>query len=154
MHLNSIIGANTMVKPTASQKLVEMVTSQPGYTKFVGTHIVSVEEGNVCMQLARRPELLQFNGFFHGGVIAGLADHVAGAAVTTACPPGKIAVTIDLQVNFLKPADGSLVRATGRAVQAGQSVGVAQVEVMSGSDDDLELCAICTATMRIVPMPS
>ena len=85
----------------AIRELVERVTYAPGYTKAVGTRVESAEAGYVVMSLARTDNLLQANGFFHGGVIAGLADHAAGGAVTTAMPPGRFAVTVNLQVSFL-----------------------------------------------------
>lgn len=65
------------------------------------------EPGEVHMELEHRQDLLQFSGFFHGGVISGLADHAAGGAVTTALSPGKIAVTIDLHVIFSPLQEGS-----------------------------------------------
>jgi len=57
-----------------------------GFTRAAGVEVVAVEPGRVCLSLARKPELLQFNGFFHGGVVSGLADHAAGAAASSALP--------------------------------------------------------------------
>jgi uncharacterized protein (TIGR00369 family) len=88
------------------RELVERVTYAPGYTSAVGTRVESAEPGYVVMSLAKTDNLLQANGFFHGGVIAGLADHAGGGAVTTAMPPGRFAVTVNLQVSFLAPANG------------------------------------------------
>ena len=45
-----------------------------------GVEVISAEPGRVELSLARKPELLQFNNFFHGGVVSGLADHAAAAA--------------------------------------------------------------------------
>ena len=84
----------------AIRELVERVTYAPGYTSAVGT-VERAEPGYVVMSLAKADNLLQANGFFHGGVIAGLADHAGGGAVTTAMPPGRFAVTVNLQVSFL-----------------------------------------------------
>ena len=77
-------------------KLVETVTSAPGYTSSMGTRVLAAEAGYVELALDRRPDLLQINGFFHGGIIAGLADHAAGGAVTTALPKNRFAVTVCL----------------------------------------------------------
>ncbi|TWO71013.1 PaaI family thioesterase [Caenimonas sedimenti] len=137
----------------AARALVERVTSSPGYTSAVGTQVALVERGSVHLRLARRPDLLQFNGHFHGGVIAGLADHAAGAAVTTALPPGRIAVTVDLHVNYLSPASGEAIVAKARAVRMGASICVASVEVMTTADGQEQLAAIATATLRAVDLP-
>lgn len=136
------------------KQLVEMVTARPGFTSAIGTKVLRVEPGCVQMCLDRRPDLLQFNGYFHGGVIAGLADHAAGGAASTALPAGRIAVTIDLQVNYLAPADGDSLTAKAQAVQVGGTVCVARVDVTTAKAGEAErLCAIATVTLRAVEMP-
>ena len=135
-------------------KLVESVTSAPGYTRNVGTRVLLAEAGQVELALDRRPDLLQINGFFHGGVIAGLADHAAGGAVTTALPMGRFAVTVCLQVNFLAPANGEALIARARSIQAGSTIGVAQVDVVSLTGGVETPCAIATVTLRTVEMPT
>lgn len=101
------------------EQLVRKVTAITGYTHAAGVEVVSAEPGQVTLSLAKKPELLQFNGFFHGGVVSGLADHAAGAAATTALPAGKIAVTADLHVSFLAPAKGLTLLAKARTLQVG-----------------------------------
>jgi uncharacterized protein (TIGR00369 family) len=138
----------------AIRELVERVTCAPGYTKAVGTRVESAEAGYVVMSLARTDHLLQANGFFHGGVIAGLADHAAGGAVTTAMPPGRFAVTINLQVSFLAPAKGGSLIARARALQVGSTIGVARVDVVSVADGAETPCAIAIVTLRGVDFPA
>lgn len=135
-------------------KLVETVTSAPGYTSSMGTRVLMAEEGHVELALDRRPDLLQINGFFHGGVIAGLADHAAGGAVTTALPNNRFVVTVCLQVNFLAPASGETLIARARAVRAGSTISVAQVDVISLAGGIETACAVATATLRAVEMPA
>jgi uncharacterized protein (TIGR00369 family) len=138
----------------AMRELVDRVTARPGYTSATGVRVLAVEAGKVHMALDRRPDLLQFNGHFHGGVIAGLADHAAGGAVTTVLPAGRIAVTVDLHINFLAPADGQTLHANARAVRAGSTFGVACIDILTVRDGIEQLCAIATATMRSVELPS
>ena len=135
-------------------KLVETVTSAPGYTSSMGTRVLAAEAGYVELALDRRPDLLQINGFFHGGIIAGLADHAAGGAVTTALPKNRFAVTVCLQGNFLAPANGETLIARAKAVLAGSTIGVAQVDVISLADGVETACAIATVTLRAVEMPA
>ena len=77
------------------EQLVRSVTAITGYARHAGVEVVSAEAGRVTLSLHKKPELTQFNGFFHGGVVSGLADHAAGAAASTALPAGKVAVTVD-----------------------------------------------------------
>lgn len=143
-----------MTTKTDIERLVEMVTSRPGFTRAIGTRVVHAEKGHVQLALDRRDDLLQFNGFFHGGVISGLADHAAGGAVSTALPRGKIAVTVDLHVNFIAPAEGAVLVADARAVQVGNTICVATVQVHTERDGTQQRCALATATLRVVDLPA
>lgn len=137
-----------------ARRLVERVTGAPGYTREVGTRVLSARPGMVELALDRKPGLLQSQGFFHGGVVAALADHAAGGAITTALSPGKFAVTVNLQANFLAPANGDTLVARAKALHVGGTIGVAQVEVSTVVAGAETLCAIVTATLRAVELPS
>jgi uncharacterized protein (TIGR00369 family) len=138
----------------AIRDLVERVTYAPGYTKAVGTKVESAEAGYVVMALVKDDNLLQANGFFHGGVIAGLVDHAAGGAVTTAMQPGRFAVTVSLNVSFLAPAKGEKLIARARAIQVGGTIGVAHVDVASLADGMETPCAVAIVTLRGVDFPA
>ena len=56
-------------------QIVRQVTALTGFTHSAGVEVKSAEPGKVELVLARKPELLQFNAYFYGGVVAGLADH-------------------------------------------------------------------------------
>lgn len=134
--------------------LVERVTALPGFTSSVGTRVLDAEPGLVRMAIARRADLVQFNGYFHGGVVAGLADHAAGGAVTTLLPEGRIAITVRFDVNFLAPADGEELIAEATAIQVGKTISVARVEVGSGGTEGARPCALSVVTLRSVAAPA
>lgn len=135
------------------RKFLEAVNAATGFIRAADVQVVSIEQGAVVLRMPRKPELLQFNGFFHGGAISGLADHAAGAAASTALPPGKIAVTADLHINFLKPASGTSITASARTVTVGATLAVVRVEVSTEGNGPDVLCAIATATLRAVQAP-
>src|ERR1700710_1646418 len=115
--------------------------------------MVSVQPGFAELSLPRRPDLLQFFGHFHGGVITALADQAAGIAVTSGLPKGRIGVTVEIKVNFLAPADGSELVARAKTLKMSGSIGVATVEVFTCDETSERLCAFCTATMRALDLP-
>jgi uncharacterized protein (TIGR00369 family) len=133
--------------------LAEAVNAK-GYGQAAGFRIVAVEPGRAEVALARRDDLMQFFGHFHGGVITALADHAAGIAVTSGMPKGKIGVTVEIKVNFLSPADGSELIARAKTLKMSGSIGVATVEVFSKNGASETLCAFCTATMRAMDLPA
>ena len=126
----------------------------PGFPKSSGIRLVSAEPGKVSMALQKKPELMQFFGHFHGGVIAGLADHAAGACATSSMPDGKIAVTVEIKINFLSPADGEEIIARAETIQAGATIAVVKVEVISQRAGAERACAFATATMRAMDLPA
>ena len=133
---------------------LERVMDLLGFPKSLGMRLVSAEPGKVTMAVAKRPELTQFFGHFHGGVIAGLADHAAGACATSSMPDGKIAVTVEIKINYLAPADGEEMIARAETIQAGSTIGVVKVEVFSQKAGAERICAFATATMRAMDMPA
>ncbi len=126
----------------------------PGFPKSAGIQLVSAEPGKVTMALKKKPELTQFFGHFHGGVITALADHAAGACATTSMPDGKLAVTVEIKVNFLSPADGEEIIARAETIQAGSTIAVVKVEVVSQKAGAERACAFATATMRAMDLPA
>jgi uncharacterized protein (TIGR00369 family) len=135
------------------RQLIKSVNAATGFIRSAEVEVLHAEPGRVTLRMPRREEVLQFNGFFHGGAISGLADHAAGAAATTALPPGRIAITVDLHVNFLRPASGSSITAAARAISVGSTLVVVTVEVTSEADDAPVVCAVATATLRAVEAP-
>jgi len=104
--------------------------------------------------LAHRPDLSQFFGHFHGGVITALADQAAGIAVTSGLPKGRIGVTVEIKVNFLSPADGKELVARAKILKMSGSIGVAAVEIFTKDETSERLCAFCTATLRALDLPA
>lgn len=140
---------------TATDRIAQLagIMELPGFPKSSGMRLVSAEPGKVAMALAKRPDLIQFFGHFHGGVITALADHAAGACASSVMPEGKIAVTVEIKINFLGPADGDEIIARAEAIQAGSSIGVVKVEVASLKNGAERICAFATATMRAMDLP-
>jgi uncharacterized protein (TIGR00369 family) len=133
--------------------LAEAINAR-GFSGAAGFRIVAIEPGRAEVALARRDDLVQFYGHFHGGVITALADHTAGIAVTCGLPAGRIGVTVEIKVNFLSPADGGELVARAKTLKMSGSIGVATVEVFSKDGASETLCAFATATMRALDLPA
>jgi uncharacterized protein (TIGR00369 family) len=135
-----------------ARELVELATSRSGYTSAAGTRVVRVEPGLVEMRLEKRPHLLNLGGTFHGGVITGLADHAAGAAVAAALPERRAIVTVDLHASFIAPAAGEAIVARARTLKTGGVICIAAVEIFGDDRGAEKLCALCTVTLRIAEL--
>lgn len=95
--------------------------------------MVRSEDGLVEIRLPFRDEFLRQDGsdWLHGGVISSLIDLAGDYAITTKAS-GNIP-TIDLRIDFLRPARKGDLVAIGRTVKVGRTIGVADVEVRDSS---------------------
>jgi len=139
--------------PLNPPELAVAITAK-GFTHAAGVRVVTVQPGYAELSLPRKPNLLQFFGHFHGGVITALADQAAGIAVTPGLPKGRIGVTVEIKVNFLSPGDGNELVARAKTLKMSGSIGVATVEVFTKDGASERLCAFCTATMRALDLPA
>lgn len=104
--------------------------------------------GTVEIRLPWRPELERAadTGQWHGGPIAALIDIAGDFALVAVL--GRGIPTIDLRVDYLRPAMGTSLVATGRTLRSGRSVGVVDVEVR---DDGGRIVAVGRGTYATLP---
>ena len=113
------------------------------YQRFLGVELIKAEEGLVELRLPFREEFLRLDGsdWLHGGIVSAMADMAGAYAVYTSI--GEGAPTIDLRIDWLRPALRGALVATGRTVKVGRRVCFADVEVR---DSDSTLLAVARGT--------
>lgn len=129
--------------------LFEKIT-ETGFTKAAGFSVRDFETGLVTLEMKPREDLAQFLGYVHAGVVTGLADHAAGAAYASVLPEGKACMTIELKINYMKPAQGDALAAEAKVISAGGTIGVVQSEVYGEKDGERTLCAVALVTLRAI----
>lgn len=97
------------------------------FAELVGIEIVGVEPGRSLVSLKVLPKHLNPWQTLHGGVYAALADLAMGIAVRSL---GKMAVTLNLQVGYLKPvAAGQVVECRGMVIHSGERIVVTEARM-------------------------
>ena len=86
----------------------------------------------VDMPIAAEFERHPGTGQFHGGVIASLID-VAGDFALVILLGGGVP-TINLRIDYLRPAGGDKLKASASVRRAGRTIGVVDIDVTDGSD--------------------
>ncbi len=113
------------------------------FLSWLGTTVGHVGDGEMSMAIPydekltnTRPSAQDRRPDIHGGVAATLIDTVGGLVFHTTFdrPTESGAATINLNVNYLRPATGDL-EATANIVRAGSSVGVSEITVESTTPD-------------------
>ena len=109
------------------------------FMRFLGLELVRAEKGTVEIRLPFREEFLRNDGsdWLHGGVVSALIDIAGDYAVITEVGAGV--PTIDMRVDYLRPARRGDLLAVGRTVRVGRTVSIADIEVR---DTDGTLVAV------------
>ena len=111
--------------------LPELLRRSP-YHRLLGLEMTRASAGEVVIRMPFREDLLAGDDdagrYIHGGAIASLIDAAGDFAIIAAV--GHDVPTIDLRVDYLRPASPGALTATARAVRVGRSTGVADVEVV------------------------
>jgi uncharacterized protein (TIGR00369 family) len=98
---------------------------------FLGLKVVALdhEAGTLTVSMPMRPELerRQGGGQFHGGPIAAFIDSVGDYAIGMAVGGGV--PTINLRIDYLRPAVGSVLTGTARVRRAGRTVALVDVDI-------------------------
>lgn len=104
----------------------------------LGFEPVSAEKGRAAMRVAWREDMVGEAGsdIIAGGIVTSLIDHVGGMAVaTTRTEPGAIA-TIDMRIDYLRPAGPRLgVTATAHCYRLTRHVAFVRAEAHDGEGD-------------------
>ncbi len=122
-----------------------------GLMTHFGARIVEASDGRCVIEVPLGGKLTQQDGFFHGGVIASIADASCGHAAFTLAPEGSNVLSVEFKLNLLAPAKGERLRATGNVLRQGRTVGTyaSRVEVFDGGK--WVHCAEMLATMFTKP---
>jgi uncharacterized protein (TIGR00369 family) len=125
------------------------IFASAGFLDTLGVRLDAVGPGTCVASLTLTPALRQQHGFAHAGVVTTLGDHTAGGAAKAAVPPGKDVLTLELKINFLRPARGERLVARGRALRAGRTIAVSESEVFAIVDGEEELVAKLSTTLTV-----
>jgi uncharacterized protein (TIGR00369 family) len=124
-----------------SAEFPEMFNARSGYA------LEQVRHGGCRLRRHSHPKSLRPGGTVSGPIIMALADVAMYVAVLSAIGWVPLAVTTNLNINFLrKPAPRDLL-AEARLIKLGKRLAVGEVDIRSDGED--ELVAHVTATYSI-----
>jgi uncharacterized protein (TIGR00369 family) len=132
------------------ERAVRASFARQGVLAAWGAEMVEVAPGRVVLRLAFSARVTQQQGFFHGGVVASLGDSAGGYAAMTMLEAGLEIVSVEYKVNFLAPASGEALVATGQLIRAGKRLLVSTTEVDVWRDGVARPCALLQQTLAPV----
>src|SRR5215471_5228669 len=96
--------------------------------KLLGARITRLDVGVVEISAKNRPALEQQDGFVHAGALASLMDSAGGYATLSLLPAGSRVLSVEIKLNFLRPAIGTIIRGTGRVRKIGRTISVCEIK--------------------------
>jgi uncharacterized protein (TIGR00369 family) len=115
------------------------------FLEYIGGELLDLSNGYAEVAFEIKSYHKQHHGTVHGGAIATLADHTGWYAVISEIKSGYSSVTIELKVNYLKPAGGDILRAQAKVINRTKRTAFTTIEIFA---KDI-LIAYATATYAI-----
>jgi uncharacterized protein (TIGR00369 family) len=128
-----------------SAEQIQAIFDASPFLGFLRLRAVALDHdaGTLTVSMPMRPEFERRlgTGQFHGGPIAAFIDVVGDFAIGMAVGGGV--PTINLRIDYLRPAVGGVLTGTGRVRRAGRTVALVDVEVY---DEQQSLVAVGRGT--------
>ncbi|MFP4398163.1 MAG: PaaI family thioesterase [Desulfonatronovibrio sp.] len=117
----------------SSESLISFLEHEIPFNRYLGIKVETASNGLARLFLPYRPE---FTGdsrrpALHGGVLSTLIDTCGGMAVWTCCQVEDRIATIDMRVDYLRPAPQKELVAESRVRLMGNRVGNVQTSVFT-----------------------
>ena len=111
--------------------------------------VMTVSPGTITMRLEPNERHLRPGGTISGPTLFALADVGAWCAVLAHIGPVALAVTTNLNINFLRKPEPGPLSCTCRILKLGKRLAVVEASIFGA--DDADLVAHATATYSIPP---
>ena len=109
-----------------------------GFAVTCGLELDTVKVGETTGHCVLKPELRNPYGFVHGGAIDTVMDTLGGMTASGASDPPRYVVTRSVDVHYLRPVLGGVMRGRATAIKAGKQTCLIRAEVF---DEENRLCA-------------
>jgi uncharacterized protein (TIGR00369 family) len=108
---------------------------------------IDPDAATIRVRFEARPEFTNPLGAVQGGFLAAMLDDTMGPCLVATLEPDQFAPTLELKVNYLRPAQPGPLVGSARVVYRGGTIAFLAGELC---DPDGTLLATATATARIV----
>ena len=120
--------------------------AQP-FAKMMGFQAEDAGEGYAVVSCARRPDMLQQTGIFHGGAAAAICEAAAGYAALTVLPENQSVVGVEYKINFLRALTADKVLAKAQVIKRGRQLVIVEVDAYNAGSEKTAVKMILTASI-------
>ncbi len=145
----------TMTTPTTAPDPAAMlafgraVLAQQSFSTMLGAELTAFNGSTVELTVPIRADLLQQNGFAHGGVVSYMADNALTFAGGLAL--GSAVLTSEFKINYVRPARGAAIVARATLVYGGRRQAVCRADIFARDEAGAEtLVAVAQGTIAAI----
>ena len=112
------------------EQLQERISRAP-FNTWLGLELIAWDERSVTLRLRNRRELSGQVTMraLHGGIIAALVD--VGCSMAVIAQTGESIFTVDMRVDYLRPATDDEFTVRGEVVRLGRTLATAETQVIA-----------------------
>ena len=97
--------------------------------KLIGFQLTEAGDGRSVVTLAVGPHHANPMGTLHGGILCDIADAAMGIAFNSTLASTESFTTVELKINFFRPVWKAQLRAEGKVVKRGKTMGYIECEI-------------------------
>ena len=133
-----------MTKEEIYQQITDYIENNPGFIKHNNIHIEEIKDNYAKCYIDITEDSLNPSGIAHGGLLFGLADSTMGIAART---NGRNVVTINAQIDYLKPGIGKKIICISEPLKVGKTTAVYRANIYT---EDNTLISTVTGTFFFI----
>jgi len=126
---------------TAFEDIKDVIEKKIPFDLFLGMVLEEARKGYARIRLPYKPEFIgdPRRPALHGGIISTLIDTCGGTAVWASCEVNDRVATIDLRVDYLRPAPPADLIAVAEVKLLGNRVGNSAVTIYSAENPEVAI---------------
>jgi uncharacterized protein (TIGR00369 family) len=115
------------------ERIIRGEIPPPPIAQLIGFRLVAVKRGEAVFEFESSEKHANPMGTLHGGVLCDVTDAAMGVAFASTLDEGESFTTLELKINFLRPVWSEKLRAIGKVVKRGNTVGMVECDVTNSS---------------------
>src|SRR3981189_473468 len=109
--------------------MAHVETNKVPVAQLIGFEAKEVADGHAVVTLTAGQQHANPMGTLHGGILCDIADAAMGMAFASTLAPAESFTTVELKINFFRPVCEARLRAEGKVVRRGSTVGYIACEI-------------------------
>jgi uncharacterized protein (TIGR00369 family) len=122
-------------------------TNDVPVARLIGFEAKEIADGRAVVTLAAGPQHANPMGTLHGGILCDISDAAMGMAFASTLAPEETFTTVELKINFFRPVWDARLRAEGKVVRRGSTIGYVECEI---TDERGQLIAKAASTCLVL----